>query len=172
MLYRPCRFGRLACRVHSRVGGIAECHCCRCGIFLPVQEVNALFRRFDSRGDGFADAEEALSALRVPLSKRRLAVVDAAFSSIAAAAAAAAAATAASATAAADITAQRGDGTTSAVSLGLVDAVGRMNADGHPEVAAGRIGPQEVKDDFCEFFIDRAGERGSGGAAAGALTVS
>ncbi|CAB1118614.1 unnamed protein product [Ectocarpus sp. CCAP 1310/34] len=140
-----------------------------CGIFLPVQEVNALFRRFDPRGDGFADAEEALSALRVPLSKRRLAVVDAAFSSIAAAAAAAAATAAA---AAADVTTQRGDGTTRAVSLGLVEAVGRMNADGHPEVAAGRIGPQEVKDDFCEFFIDRAGERGSGGAAAGAPTVS
>ncbi|CAM9871459.1 unnamed protein product [Ectocarpus sp. 8 AP-2014] len=95
-----------------------------CGVFLPVQEVNALFRRFDSRADGFADAES-------------------------------------------------GGGKKHAVSLGLVEAVGRMNADGHPEVAAGRIGPQEVKDDFCEFFIDRAGERGSGGAAAGALlTVS
>lgn len=34
------------------------------------------------------------------------------------------------------------------------------------------MGLRQVKDDFCEFFIDRAGERGSGGAAAGALTVS
>lgn len=29
----------------------------RCGVFLPVQEVNALFRRFDVRREGFADAE-------------------------------------------------------------------------------------------------------------------
>lgn len=29
----------------------------RCGVFLPVQEVNALFRRFDVKGEGFADAE-------------------------------------------------------------------------------------------------------------------
>lgn len=26
-------------------------------MFLPVQEVNALFRRFDVKGEGFADAE-------------------------------------------------------------------------------------------------------------------
>ncbi|CAM9722540.1 unnamed protein product, partial [Hapterophycus canaliculatus] len=30
---------------------------CRCGVFLPVQELNALFRRFDTRGEGSADAE-------------------------------------------------------------------------------------------------------------------
>lgn len=31
--------------------------CNRCGVFLPSQEVNALFRLFDTRGDGHADAE-------------------------------------------------------------------------------------------------------------------
>lgn len=29
----------------------------RCGIFIPSQDVNALFRHFDTQGDGHADAE-------------------------------------------------------------------------------------------------------------------
>lgn len=34
------------------------------------------------------------------------------------------------------------------------------------------MGLRQVKDDFCEFFIDRAGETKSDGAATGALAVS
>lgn len=32
----------------------------RCGVFLPAQEVNALFRRFDAKGDGHADAQVSI----------------------------------------------------------------------------------------------------------------
>ncbi|CAM9892269.1 unnamed protein product [Scytosiphon promiscuus] len=88
-----------------------------CGIFLPVQEVNALFRRFDTKGEGSADAEG-------------------------------------------------GDG----AAVSLAEAVGRMHPEVHPEVAAGRLDPQEVKDDFCEFFTGLAGGHGRG-ESAGAATV-
>ncbi|CAM9137690.1 unnamed protein product [Pylaiella littoralis] len=116
---------------------------CRCGVFLPVQEVNALFRRFDPRGEGLADAEEALSALR--------------------AAAAAAAATAST----------EKDGVNANVNVSLREAVDRMKPEGHPEVKAGRLNAQEVRDDFCEFFIGLAGGAGGGTkGAAGPLTVS
>lgn len=79
--------------------------------------------------------QEALSALRVPLNKRRLGVVDAAFSSIASI-------SAASATAAASSAESDGNDATTA---SLVEAVHRMNPESHPEVAAGRLGPQEVR---------------------------
>ena len=87
--------------------------------------------------------QEALSALRVPLNKRRLAVVDAAFSSIAAASAAAAPAE--------EEEEEEENGGANAVPL--VQAVGRMNAEGHPEVAAGRLGPQEVRLGFRLPFL-------------------
>ncbi len=73
--------------------------------------------------------QEALSALRVPLNKRRLAVVDAAFASIAAAPGE-----------------EEGDGISAgAGAVPLVQVAGRMNPEGHPEVAAGRLNSQEVR---------------------------
>lgn len=79
--------------------------------------------------------------MRVPLNKRRLGVVDAAFSSMASASAGSA--TAASAE-------KDGD---DAATVSLVEAVERMNPEGHPEVAAGRLGPQEVRyGSVCDVF--------------------
>ena len=69
----------------------------------------------------------------MPLNKRRVGVVDAAFSSMASA-------SAGSATAASTEKDENDAGT-----IPLVKAVGRMNPEGHPEVAAGRLGPQEVR---------------------------
>ena len=46
---------RSMCRVADGVHDPAASR--RCGVFLPAQEVNALFRRFDARGDGHADAQ-------------------------------------------------------------------------------------------------------------------
>ena len=72
--------------------------------------------------------------MRVPLNKRRLGVVDAAFSSIASASAGCATAVA-----------PEGKDGSDAPTVSLVEAVERMNPEGHPEVAAGRLGPQEVR---------------------------
>lgn len=78
--------------------------------------------------------QEALSALRVPLNKRRLGVVDLAFLSIASA----------SATSASASSPPEEDGS-DATTVSLVEATDRMNPEGHPEVAAGRLGQQEVR---------------------------
>lgn len=148
----------------------------RCGVFLPAQEVNALFRQFDTRGDGHADTQEALTALRVPLNERRLAMVTAVFSSIAGgagadagssgggdgAAVAAGAATDRVAASVADGDCAVTDGPAARcvrdekAAVPLSEALARMKSDAHPEVIAGRLDPQQVEEDFREFFTSRA----------------
>lgn len=83
--------------------------------------------------------KQALSALRVPLNKRRLVIVDAAFCSVAAAQAADQISTT-------DGLASRKEadvGREEAV-VPLSETLACMNPDGHPEVAAGRLSAQEV----------------------------
>lgn len=160
----------------------------RCGIFLPSQDMNALFRRFDTQGDGHADAEAVLCALRVPLSERRLAVVDAAFSALLDLHAAAASGTgnhinnrsnehvdtfrgaSANAVKAGESGEHgRGDGGDGVkVGAGIVSldvALRRFNPKGQPEVSAGRLTADEVMQDLKEFFVSRVGNGPSSAAA-------
>lgn len=102
------------------------------GLFLSLPEISALFKRFDSSGDGSVNFEEFLSALRGDLNERRRKMVEKVFMQLD----------------------RDGSG-----AIEVADMTGVFSAKDHPEVQAGRATEEDV---FKAFLGNFEGERKDG----------